>query len=66
MTGPKKKGITVGIKTEWVQQPGDGTPCKTCNDPIYGNMYCLETTVFTKTELSETKFCESCYYKIDR
>ena len=61
----KKPQSPISIKTEWVRVPGDGTPCEICRDQIYGNMYALQTTVFTKVEISVTKFCESCYTEID-
>jgi hypothetical protein len=61
----KKPAILVEVKMEWAKEPGDSTHCSACNDPIYGNMYCLGVTIGSKTSWTENKFCENCYYKIN-
>lgn len=53
--------LTLSIDLEWEEQPGDGSPCKMCNEPIFYKMYVY--VVKSGPERSETnrRLCESCY-----
>ena len=53
--------LFLGVKAEWIKKDGNAEPCKKCDEPIYGNRYEHETTVFMKTEITGGPLCESCY-----
>lgn len=54
-------GITLDIDLEWEQQPGDGSACMKCKEPIFYKLYVH--VVVSGPERTETnrRLCESCY-----
>lgn len=56
-----KNPLSFGLSARWVKKDGNAEPCVKCNDPIYGNRYEHETTVFITTEVTGGPLCESCY-----
>lgn len=53
------------ISAEWEEQPGDGSVCKVCKDPIFYKMYVLVIKAGTDREETNAKLCESCYNTIE-
>jgi hypothetical protein len=58
-------GITLDIDLVWEEQPGDGSLCKCCSEPIFYKSYVQ--IVVSGPERSETnrRLCESCYNLLD-
>jgi hypothetical protein len=62
MSGKKKPlPLFLGVKAEWVEKPGNAQPCTMCEDPIFGNRYEHETTIFSKKKITAGPLCASCY-----
>lgn len=57
--------ITLSVELEWEEQPGDGTPCGKCGEPVFYKMHVM--VVKSGPERSETKhkLCDSCYNALD-
>ncbi len=61
----RKKGLSVGISSEWVKKDGDCSPCLNCKEPIFGPRYNLEITVAMQRSEAESNLCEPCYLQME-
>lgn len=59
------KGLSIGIKAEWVAKDGDCSLCASCQEPIYGRRYNMEIGVGFKMEETKLNLCEPCYIKTE-
>jgi hypothetical protein len=55
------KETTLGIDFEWEKEPGDGSPCKKCNDPIFYKMHVMVVVSGPERSRSDNILCDSCY-----
>jgi len=65
MSGKRKPiPLSFGLSAKWVKKDGNAEHCKKCEEPIYGNRYEHETTVFMTKKITGGPLCESCYFEI--
>jgi hypothetical protein len=53
--------LTLTIDLEWEEQPGDGTHCKKCNDPIFYKMHTMVVVSGPERSKTHNILCDSCY-----
>lgn len=57
--------LTLSIDFEWEESPGDGTPCKSCKDPIFYRMHTMVVVSVPERSKSNIILCDSCYNALD-
>lgn len=58
--------VSLGIDFEWEEQPGDGTPCKNCNDPVFYKAHVLVVVSGPERSVTNYKICDSCYNALEK
>ena len=53
--------MEIGAEKIFQKDSGDGTPCVTCKEPIFGYRYILIYAVLGESLESKIQLCESCY-----
>lgn len=57
--------LTLSIDLVWKEEPGDGTPCKSCKDPIFYKMHTMVVVSGPERSVTNLILCDSCYNALD-